>query len=82
MAELRIPAGTQNNTMFRVGGKGFTTRGGYRGDQVCVARVVVPKKLSDRQKELLREFGDIEKEHPQEVPRGFFNKLKDVIGLD
>ena len=82
MAEVRIPAGTQNSTMFRVPGKGFTTRGGYRGDQVCVARVEVPKKLTERQKELLREFADIEKEHPQEVPRGFFNKLKDVIGLD
>ncbi len=82
MAEIRVPAGTQNNAMFRIGGKGFTTRGGYRGDQVCVARVVVPKKLNERQKELLREFADIEKEHPHEVPRGFFNKLKDVIGLD
>ena len=82
MAEVRVPAGTQNSAMFRVGGKGFTTRGGYRGDQVCVARVVVPKKLSERQKELLREFSDIEAEHPHEVPRGFFDKLKDVIGLD
>ncbi len=82
-ADVRVPAGTQNGAMFRIGGKGFTTRGGYRGDQVCVARVVVPKKLSERQKELLREFSDIEKEHPQqEHPRGFFNKLKDVIGLD
>ena len=82
MAEVRVPAGTQNSAMFRIGGKGFTTRGGYRGDQVCVARVVVPKKLSERQKELLREFSDIEEQHPQEHPRGFFNKLKDVIGLD
>ncbi len=81
-AEVRVPSGTQNSAMFRVSGKGFTTRGGYRGDQVCVARIEVPKKLTDRQKELLREFADIEKDHPQEVPRGFFNKLKDVIGLD
>ena len=81
-AEVRVPAGTQNGAMFRIGGKGFTTRGGYRGDQVCVARVVVPKKLSERQKELLREFSDIEKQNPQEHPRGFFDKLKDVIGLD
>ncbi len=80
--EVNVPAGTQNGALFRVSGKGFTTRGGYRGDQVCVARVVVPKKLSERQKELLREFSAIEKEHLEEQPRGFFNKLRDAFGLD
>ena len=80
--EVNVPAGTQNGALFRVSGKGFTTRGGYRGDQVCVARVVVPKKLSERQKELLREFSAIEKEHIEEQPRGFFNKLRDAFGLD
>ncbi len=80
--ELNVPAGTQNGALFRVSGKGFTTRGGYRGDQVCVARVVVPKKLSERQKELLREFAEIEKEQIEEQPRGFFDKLKDAFGLD
>ncbi len=80
--EVNVPAGTQNGALFRVGGKGFTTRGGYRGDQVCVARVVVPKNLSERQKELLREFAEIEKEQIEEQPRGFFDKLKDAFGLD
>ncbi len=80
--EVNVPAGTQNGALFRVSGKGFTTRGGYRGDQICVARVVVPKKLSERQKELLREFASIEKEHLEEQPRGFFDKLKDAFGLD
>ncbi len=80
--EVNVPAGTQNGALFRVSGKGFTTRGGYRGDQVCVARVVVPKKLTERQRELLREFAEIEREQIEEQPRGFFNKLKDAFGLD
>jgi molecular chaperone DnaJ len=80
--DVTIPAGTQPGATFRVSGKGFTTRGGYRGDQICVARIVVPKKLTDRQKELLREFSDIEKEELQEQPRGFFGRIKDAIGLD
>jgi molecular chaperone DnaJ len=82
MNEINVPAGTQNGSLFRISGKGFTTRGGYRGDQVCVARVVVPKKLTDRQKELLREFATIENEQIEEQPRGFFDKLKDAFGLD
>ncbi|RYG68091.1 molecular chaperone DnaJ [bacterium] len=81
-ASINVPAGTQNGALFRVSGKGFTSRGGYRGDQVCVTRVVVPKKLNDRQKELLREFAEIENEHLEEQPRGFFDKLKDAFGLD
>ena len=80
--ELNIPAGTQNGAMFKLSGKGFTTRGGYRGDQVCVARVVVPKKLTDKQRELLREFAETEDQHVEEHPRGFFDRLKDAIGLD
>ena len=80
--EVNIHAGTQNGATFRISGKGFTTRGGYRGDQVCVARVTVPKKLNERQKELLREFAEIENQHVEEHPRGFFHRIKDAIGLD
>ncbi len=80
--EVTIPAGTQNGATFKLSGKGFTTRGGYRGDQVCVARVVVPKKLTERQKELLREFAETQDQHVEEHPRGFFDRLKDAIGLD
>lgn len=81
-AEITVPAGTQNGALFRVNGKGFPTRYGTRGDQICVARVVVPTKLQERQKELLREFAEISDQHPEEHPRGFFDKLKDVFGVD
>jgi len=82
LSDINIPAGTQTGATFKVSGKGFTTRGGYRGDQICVARVVVPKKLSERQKELLREFAEIENQHVEEHPRGFFGRIKDAIGFD
>jgi molecular chaperone DnaJ len=78
-AEVTIPAGTQNGTLFRLTGKGFTDRYGRRGDQICVARVIVPKNLTERQKELLREFAEISEEHPEEQPRGFFDRLKDAF---
>ena len=82
MAELTIPAGTQGGAQFRVQSKGFPGRTGVRGDQVCVTRVVVPRHLNERQKELLREFAAEADEMPDEHPRGFFDRLKDAIRGD
>ena len=82
MAEVTVPAGTQPGEQFRVHGKGFPNRGGYRGDQICVTQLVVPKKLDERQKELLREYAEIGGEDPDEHPRGFFDKLKDAFKGD
>ncbi len=75
-AEITVPAGTQPNSLFRVNGKGFPDRYGRRGDQICVARLLVPRQLNERQKELLREFAELSDERPEEHPRGFFDKLK------
>jgi len=80
--EVRIPAGTNENTTFRLRDRGFPTLHGGRGDQICVARLTVPKKMSERQKELLREFAELSDHTPEEVPRGFFDRVKDVLGVD
>lgn len=80
--EVVVPAGTQAGEQFRVKDKGFPNRGGYRGDQICVAQLIVPKKLGERQKELLREYAEIGGEDPDEHPRGFFDKLKDAFKSD
>lgn len=82
MASVTVPAGTQNGAQFRVPGKGFPDRYGRRGDQICVARIAVPRKLNERQKEILREFAELSDEHPDEHPRGFFDKIKDALGMD
>jgi len=55
-AQLRIPAGTQPETQFRMRGRGFPRfRGASRGDQIVTVHVAVPRSLSGREKELLRE---------------------------
>jgi molecular chaperone DnaJ len=54
---LKIPAGTQTAKMFRVRGKGVKpVRGGVIGDLICRVTVETPVNLTERQKELLREF--------------------------
>lgn len=76
---VAIPAGTQTDELFHVAGKGFPNGYGTRGEQICVARVMVPRRLNDRQKELLREFAEESDEQVIEHPRGFLHRLKDAI---
>ncbi|HSX39510.1 MAG TPA: DnaJ C-terminal domain-containing protein [Candidatus Saccharimonadales bacterium] len=54
---LKIPAGTQYGTQFRIKGKGFPQMNrGSQGDVIVQVLVVVPKKLNKKQKELLEEY--------------------------
>ncbi len=55
-AELKVPAGTQPDTQFRMRGLGFPRfRGSSRGDLVVTVHVEIPRSLSGHEKELLRE---------------------------
>ncbi|MBI2074924.1 MAG: DnaJ domain-containing protein [Candidatus Levybacteria bacterium] len=55
--KLRIPAGTQPDTVFRLRGKGIPhLRSSGKGDHYVRIKVNVPKHLTARQKELLEEF--------------------------
>lgn len=55
---LRVPPGTQSGQRFRVRDRGVpSVRDGRRGDLVVEARLVLPRLLDERSKELLREFG-------------------------
>jgi len=61
-ARLHIPDGTQTSTVFRMRGKGLPSlRRHSRGDQLVRVIVRTPRNLSDKQKRLLREFGEEEK---------------------
>lgn len=55
--ELKIPAGTQTGTRFRISGKGMPHMQSTRkGDLYVKVRVVVPKKLREKEKEALLNF--------------------------
>jgi molecular chaperone DnaJ len=59
-AKVKIPAGTQNNTIFRLRGKGFPNVNSYgKGDMHVIVTIETPKKLSSREKELFNELKDI-----------------------
>jgi molecular chaperone DnaJ len=57
--EIDVAAGTQPGTVVTLRGRGMPQIGrGRRGDQQVVLNVVVPRKLSGRQRELLEELRD------------------------
>jgi molecular chaperone DnaJ len=55
--KMKVPAGTQNGKVFRIKGEGIKRLRGYgRGDEIVKIKVRVPKKLSRKQKKLLKEL--------------------------
>ncbi|MDD9338627.1 MAG: molecular chaperone DnaJ [Providencia heimbachae] len=57
--KLKIPAETQTGKIFRMKSKGVkSVRGGLQGDLMCHIVVETPVKLNEKQKELLKEFGE------------------------
>ena len=56
-AAITIPEGTQSGKTFRLRGKGIKgVRSGYPGDLYCHVSIETPVKLTDKQKQLLREL--------------------------
>lgn len=73
-AELKIPAGTQTGTQFRLRGLGMPDLRGFgQGDQIVEVVVETPKHLSKRQKELLKEFQDISEKDNYPLYRRFLD---------
>lgn len=75
---LKIPAGTQSGTKFRLRGKGAPhLRSKQMGDETVTVNVTTPKHLNDKQKEALMEFvrAGGEKIDPQNS--NLFTRLKE-----
>jgi molecular chaperone DnaJ len=76
-ASIKIPAGTPSGRVFHLRGRGVPKLGAYsKGDQFITVFIDVPKKLTARQKELLREFAEISGD---DISKGFMDKIKDMF---
>jgi molecular chaperone DnaJ len=77
---VRIPAGTQPETMLRLKGRGLPVLGqSGKGDLLVRIHVWTPERLSDEQERLFRELAKLEGEPPTRSP-GFWSKLKEALG--
>lgn len=70
--KLKIPAGTQSHTLFRLRGKGMPKLHGFGyGDEKVQVIVQVPEKLTKKQKELLQEFAEAGGDKVKSIKKGF-----------
>jgi molecular chaperone DnaJ len=80
--DLKIPAGTESGTVFRLRGKGLPKlNGGGHGDLYVEVRVEIPKKLTKLQKRLIEELSQTlpVENRPAEKP-SFLDRVKDIFG--
>ncbi|MCD6456025.1 MAG: molecular chaperone DnaJ [Methanophagales archaeon] len=72
-AKIKMPPGTQSNTVFRLKNRGMPDlRGHGRGNMLVRVKVVTPTKVSKKQKELLREFDDEERGQEEREKKSSF----------
>ncbi|MGA1204619.1 MAG: molecular chaperone DnaJ [Opitutales bacterium] len=77
---LKIPAGTQDGTIFKLRDRGMPhLRGNYKGNQFVRVHIDVPKKLTPEQRELLEKFAKAcgDTDHP--VEESFWEKAKKIF---
>ncbi len=77
---IRIPAGTQPETVMRLRSKGLPVLGqGSKGDLLIRVHVWTPERLTAEQERLFQELAKLESEPPKRSP-GFWSKLKEALG--
>jgi molecular chaperone DnaJ len=82
-AKVKVPPETQTGQVFRLRGKGIKgVRSSYPGDLLCAVVVETPVRLTDKQKEILRELEDINrKDSTRHNPRAksFMDKVREFF---
>ncbi len=65
---MKIPEGTQGGQKFRISGKGFpSVKGRGIGDMYAIIKIVVPKNLSQRDKDEINKLQRLYPENPRET---------------
>jgi molecular chaperone DnaJ len=81
-SSIKIPAGTQGGTVFRLRDKGMPgLSGGRRGDLHVKAQVEVPTRLSGEQQDKLRSFSESIGEQNSPMQESFFQKARRFFDL-
>jgi molecular chaperone DnaJ len=80
-APLDIPRGTKTGDVFRLRGRGMPTlRGGATGDLLVQTYIEVPKELTPRQEELLRELAELDAKEVTPQRKSFLERLASYFG--
>lgn len=75
--KIEIPEGTQPDKVLRIKGKGIpNVHGQGHGDLLVRITIETPVRLSEKQKELLKHFAELETEDNSPRKKSFFDKVK------
>jgi curved DNA-binding protein len=66
-ARVRVPAGSSSARRLRLHGRGLPKRGGGSGDLHAIVKIVIPKELSDRERELYQQLAETQSPDPREA---------------
>ena len=79
-ASVKIPAGTQNGTIFKLRGKGIThLRGSGHGQLLVRVAVEVPTKLTSEQRKKLEDFSESCGDQNTPMTKSFFERAKEFF---
>ena len=78
---LQVPAGTQSGELLELRGEGLpSVNGGRRGDLRVAVQAVTPRKLSEREEQLLRDLEELRPDPPElEGERSWWDRLRDTF---
>jgi molecular chaperone DnaJ len=78
--KYRIPEGTQPGTEFRIKGSGIQMlRGAGKGDLILKVKVEIPKRLNNKQKDLLRQFDETTSDKEYDSRKSFMDRVKELF---
>lgn len=79
-AQIKIPAGTQGATVFKLRGRGMPVLNStQRGDLLVRVAVEVPTRLNGEQRKKLEEFAELMGDDNTPLRKGFFEKAKEFF---
>lgn len=64
---LNVPAGSQSGEKLRIASGGYIDKDGNRGDLLLNIKIMIPKRMSEEEKELFLKLKDISRYNPRNV---------------
>jgi len=78
--KIRIPAGTDANTILKLRGKGLIDPGnGSRGDQIIQLKLYIPRRLSTEYRKTLEQLSELEGQDKTKKSSGIFDRIKEAF---
>jgi len=63
--QMKVPAGSSSDRKLRLKGKGLPSPRGKPGDLYAIVKIVVPKKLTEQERELFEQLADVSSFNPR-----------------